>query len=207
MLFDLFFIAGVLTTIFVLFVILVMLFRRRRKRALRWAQVLGVSWLLYVGIVALVAASTPQRIFKPGEELCFDEMCFSIVDVHRSNELGPVHQVTKAQGIFYVVSVRVHSRSRGRPQRENGIRARLWANGKYYDSSERGEQAYISSYGPTAKLTERLIPGQSIESVQVFDVPRGISGLGLVIDHGLTPGYLVIGESPVFHKPTIIQLN
>jgi hypothetical protein len=207
MLFDLLLIACVLTTIVALVVILIMWVHGRDKRAWRIAQVLGLSWLVYLGIVTLVAASTPQRILKPGEELCFDEMCFSVVDVHRTHELGPVDHPAKAQGIFYAVSVRVQSRSRGRAQRENGIYARLWAAGKYYDTSARGERAYMSRYGPTAKLTERLQPGQSIESVQVFDVSPGISGLGLVLDHGLTPGYLVIGESPILHKPTIIQIN
>jgi hypothetical protein len=135
----------VLTTIAALIGIFVMLLRRRPRRALRIAQGVGLGWLVYLGIVTLVAASTPQRILKPGEELCFDEMCFSVVDVHRCNELGLADHPTKAQGIFYVVLVRVQSRSRGRAQRENRIYARLWAAGKYYDTSARRKRLHLQT--------------------------------------------------------------
>jgi hypothetical protein len=207
MLFELLFIAGVLTTACTLIAIVVTSLRGNRMRALRIAQVLGGSWLVYLAVVVLVAASTRQRVLRPDENLCFDEMCFSVVDVHRSNRLGPQDQSTKANGVFYVITIKVQSRARRRAQRENGIYARLWAAGKYFEKSASGEQAYVSERGPTANLTERLRPGESVESVQVFDVPPGVSGLGLVLDHGLTPGYLVIGESPILHNPTVIQLN
>jgi len=37
-------------------------------------------------------------------------------------------------------------------------------------------------------------------------VPQRIAHPALTLDHGFTPGYFVIGESPFFHKPNIHQL-
>jgi hypothetical protein len=39
----------------------------------------------------------------------------------------------------------------------------------------------------------RLNPGESVLGVQVFDVPKDIVAPGLVLDHGFTPGFFVIG--------------
>jgi hypothetical protein len=42
--------------------------------------------------------------------------------------------------------------------------------------------------------------------VLVFEVPGEITHPALTLDHGFTPGYFVIGESPFFHKPPIMEL-
>jgi hypothetical protein len=133
--------------------------------------------------------------------------CASLPQEFRLSLSWGLATAVKAKGIFYIVAVRVTSHSRGRTQREGGIRARLWKAGKYYDVSPEGQQAHIAAYGRMPRLTERLHPGESVLSFQVFDLPRKTSGLGLVLDHGFTPGYFVIGESPVLNKPTMIQIN
>jgi len=100
----------------------------------------------------------------------------------------------------------VSSRSRGRVQSEGGLRALLWDSGKYYEVSSGGQQAWEAVNGETARLTVRLRPGESVQSVQVFDLPNDASAPGLALSHGFTPGYFVIGECPLFQKPTILKL-
>ena len=47
---------------------------------------------------------------------------------------------------------------------------------------------------------------KGVLSVLVFEVPQTMMQPELTLDHGFTPGYLVFGESPFFHKPDIHEL-
>jgi hypothetical protein len=134
-------------------------------------------------------------------------MCFSVVDAQVVPQLGPTTEPMTARGRFYVVTVRVSSHSRGRTQSEGGLRALLWDAGRYYSVSAEGQHAWASANGETAGLTARLRPGEIVDSVQVFDVPFEAQAPGLVLSHGFTPGYFVIGECPLFQKPTVLKLS
>ena len=203
---ELLFVLLFLGTLVTLLWILILTVRRHWARAKRLGLAVGIVWVVYLAIVIGTAAGEPQHILPMNQDRCFDEICFSVVDFAVVSQLGPAASPVKAAGKFYVVTVRVSSRSRGRAQSENGIRARLWNSGEYFPVSNRGEQAWEASHGMTSSLTARLNPGESVLSVQVFDVPADVPSPGLVLDHGFTPGFFVIGECPLFHKPTIVQL-
>lgn len=208
--FELLLIAFVLASLIVLISALILAIRGRRRTAMRATVLLGVGWTIYLSVVLAVAAmmaTQPQRTIPLGQELCFDEMCFSVAKVEVVPQLGPETQPVKADGRFYVIAVRVNNRSRGRVESEGGLRALLWDSGKYYKGSSDGLQAWQALNGETAKITTRLQRGESVESVQVFDLPKAASAPGLALSHGFTPGYFVIGECPLFQKPTILKLT
>ena len=209
MVFELLFVGLFLASLIALISVLILAIRGRRRAAMRVLGTLGVGWAVYlfvVGAVAAAMATQPQRTIPMGQERCFDEMCFSVINVQVVPQLGPASQPVKADGMFYVIGMRVSSHSRGRTQSESRLRALLWDSGNYYGVSSGGQQGWEAVHGETAKLTARLRPGESIESVQVFDVPKEASAPGLVLSHGFTPGYFVIGECPLFQKPTIQRL-
>jgi len=203
---ELLFLLLVLVSLLTFAAALVMMLRDRRPIAERLLGILGIGWLAYLSVVFLVSAATPQRVVPFNQNLCFDEMCFSVIQIRKVTHLGPPAHPVQANGIFYVVTVRVSNRSRGRTQSEGGIRALLWQAGRYYKVSSTGQSAWDEANGPTAKLTSRLRPDESIVSDQVFEVPASANDPGLVLSHGFTPGYFVIGECPLFHKPTILRL-
>jgi hypothetical protein len=209
MVFELLFVGLFLASLIALIGVLILAVRRRRRTAMRGLGVLGAGWAVYLFVVVAVAVTMgarPQRTIPVGQELCFDEMCFSVVNIQIVPQMGPASQFVKANGRFYVITVRVSSRSRGRVQSEGGLRALLWDSGKYYEVSSGGQQAWEAVNGETARLTVRLRPGESVQSVQVFDLPNDASAPGLALSHGFTPGYFVIGECPLFQKPTILKL-
>jgi hypothetical protein len=195
------------TTLVALVSVLIMVIRGSRRSAMRLLRVGGPVWVGYLLIVVAVSATTTQRIIPMGQDLCFDEMCFAVIRAQPVSQLRSGDGAVRANGQFYVITVRVSSRSRGRAQSEGGLRALLWDSEKYYGVSPQGERAWEADNGETARLTARLQPGDSVLSVQVFDVPKEISAPGLVLSHGFTPGYFVIGECPLFHKPTIVRIN
>jgi hypothetical protein len=210
MLFELLFLGLFFGSLITLLCVLVLAIRGLRGAAVRVLKTLGAGWVVYLLIVVGVSAASaarPQRTIPRGEEQCFDEMCFSVVDAQVVSQLGPTTEPVKAAGRFYIVTVRVSSRARRRTQREGGLRALLWDAGKYYAVSGEGQHAWAAANGETAGLTARLRPGESIESMQVFDVPMESSAPALVLSHGFTPGYFVIGECPLFHKPTVLKLS
>lgn len=204
---ELFFILLFLGTLVSLVTAVIMMARGRRTSARRLAMALAALWATYLGVVFAVAALTPQQVIDMNQDRCFDEICFAVVRVETATQLGPQSRPVRAAGKFYVVTIQVSSRSRGRTQREQGLRAMLWDSGRYFLISANGEQAWESAHGKTASLTDPLSPGETLLSVQAFDVPADVSAPGLVLTHGFTPGYFVIGECPLFHKPTIIRLT
>ena len=129
MIFELLFVALVLVTCILLLTVVVQFIRSRRSAALRLLKGLGLGWagyLLVVVAVAVAGAARPQRVYQRGQERCFDEMCFAVADVKTATELAGV----RPRGVFYVVMVRGTSRSLGRTQKEGGLRALLWSDGR-----------------------------------------------------------------------------
>ena len=207
MIFELLFIAFFLASTIALIVALIAMIRGKVRVGTRMLLGLAACWAVYLLIVVLVSVATPQHSIPMGQERCFDEMCYTVVHAETAPKLGLTGQTVQANGRFYVVAIRVTSRSRGRAQSEGGLRALLWEAGKSYEVSPSGEQAWKAVNGKTASLTTRLEPGASVTSVQVFDLPTGASTPGLILTHGITPGYLVIGESPIFGKPTLMRIE
>ena len=204
---ELLFVLLVLVSLIVVGIIGAMAARRRWSAARRMGWVLGASWAVYLVVVFAVAAATPQHIFVMNQERCFDEMCFSAVHVESVAQLGPASRPVRAAGRFYVVALRVTCRSRGRAQSEGGLHPLLWDSGRRFQVSREGMRAWQESNGRTAGLTDRLGPGESVVSVQIFDAPPDLRAPGLILTHGFTPGYFVIGECPLFHQPTIMRLD
>ena len=88
MLFELLFLAFLLATVIALFVAVVLLMRGARQSGKRILLTLGVSWAVYLAVVAMVSRTTPQRIIPMGQDRCFDEMCFAVVHAETAAELG-----------------------------------------------------------------------------------------------------------------------
>jgi hypothetical protein len=197
------FLLGVLISLITLFAALVLLLRKRPVRARRLLAILSIAWAGYLSIVFLVAAATPRLVIPMNQDLCFDEMCFAVANLQTAGQIGSA----RANGVFYIVSVRASNHGRGRAQSEGGLRALLWSAGQEYEVSQPGQNAWEVAGHSLVPLTTRLNPGQSVVSDQVFDMPRQGADPGLVLTHGFTPGYFVIGECPLFHKPTILRIS
>lgn len=180
-----------------------LLWRRAASRKILVA--LASVWGVYLVILAVTDVLSSQKVFKVGEDQCFDEMCFAVTGVQTmpGQSFNPSDTTASA---LYVVKIRATSHSLGRTQAEGGLRGRLYEDDKYINVSEAAQKAYDAQHGESPKLTQKIAPGESILVPLVFEVPQGIKHAALTLDHGFTPGYFVIGESPFFHKPDIHQL-
>jgi hypothetical protein len=199
---DLLFILLFLSSVVACIVILILLATGRRAAAGKALLGAGAVWCVYLAVLAGSELMAQPQTMAPGQDRCFDEMCFAVVRAQSSPSPG----ARGANRRLYVVTIRITSRSRGRAQSEGGLRARLYDHGTYFDVSPQAQGVYELDHGKSPMLTQRLAPGESVQSVLVFEVPGNIAHPGLTLDHGFTPGYFVIGESPFFHGPDILTL-
>jgi len=206
--FDLLFIFVFFGTVILVFVILVNLLRGRRSSARRSSRVLGIGLAAYLLIVAIVAILSPQKVLTIGQNRCFDEMCFAVMDVKVTPTVGSGQRQIHAKGTFYIVTIRVTCQGHGRAQSEAGVGVScLDSKGNTYKVSLQGQRTFETANTTNPSLTDRVPPGESISCVQVFDLPPDASDVALHVSHS-GPGLFIIGddESPL-HKPTIIRLT
>ncbi|HEX5323295.1 MAG TPA: hypothetical protein VFW40_05870 [Capsulimonadaceae bacterium] len=206
--FDILFLVVVLSAAITLVAALIGLLRGRRRSALRALGILAACLAVYFLVDIVVTVSSPQRVLRMGQNRCFDEMCFAATSVKIVPTLGPKGRRVKAAGRFYLVTIRLSSHARRRPQRELGVMVSLIdSRGQIYGVSSAGRGAFEAASEPNPPITSLLQPGESLNSVQVFDVPKGASGIALHVGHS-GPGLFIIGddENPL-HKPTLIRLR
>jgi len=201
-LYELVFILLFLSSVVVVIGIVILVTFRRRSVAWKILLGTGTVWCVYFVFLAAFDLMAKPLIIAPGQDRCFDEMCFAVVGAQMST--SPLAK--SAERKLYIVTVRVTSHSQGRTQGEGGIRARLCDHGQYFAVAKQAQTAYEREHGTSPMLSQRLAPGESIKSVVVFDVPQSISHPSLTLDHGFTPGYFIIGESPFFHGPDLFTL-
>ena len=209
--FDVLLIAMVLGTVAVLLMAAVAAFQRRRGFVWRSLGGLLVLWVVYLAWGTMVAVATPQRILSIGSDRCFDEMCFAVTGFRRTPRIEGGSHATQAHGVFYIVAVRMTSRSRGRAQHEAGRKGMLIDQaGRVYDVSAEGMRALVDAEGPSPGLEADLSPGESVSAKLVFDLPSDVQRPGFMLGSSLAfyPPRIVIADDMHFlHKPTLTPLE
>lgn len=81
--FDLLFLVLFLASVGTLIVASVVALRGRRARALVLLKRLGIVAALYLFVVIVVAALTPQRFLHVGDDQCSDDWCIAVRGVRR----------------------------------------------------------------------------------------------------------------------------
>jgi hypothetical protein len=206
-LFDLIFIAGFLGAVGTALTALVQLVRGRRDSAERIAVGLVVGIALYVAVVIGVSLTTPQRVLPQGERRCWDEWCLAVESAVRADSLAPGAVAAHDESLV-MLAVRISSRSRGRAQREGGVRLFLLDSlGVRYEVDTLAQRALTLAGIAGDSIGSVLQPGASILHHVAFRVPRSATGLGLGKD-GMGPGpWIIADETSLFHKRTVNRLD
>ncbi|MGA2049468.1 MAG: hypothetical protein ABSG96_17345 [Terracidiphilus sp.] len=204
-LFDLLLILLVFVTAIAVVVAIVALFFRRWGVVGRLFAGVIVVWGVYLGVGTVVALRAPQHIMRLGEDRCFDEMCFAVTGWTRV----PSSNVGRS---YYLVTVRITNRSRGRAQRELGRKGVLIdRSGRVYEISPEGMHGNSLVGGPPFPgLDAEVGPGQSLVTTQVFDLPTDVEypGFALGSNLAINPARIVLGDEDHFlHWPTVWPLD
>ncbi len=174
----------------------VSLAKQERAKALRhFMWIVGV-WVFYMTVLLWTSLTQPQKTVAIGQDQCFDEMCFAVMQVQ---EL-PGFLIQDGSRLIRV-SVRISNHGKGKTQSEGLIQA--------YLIDKQGRKWAESTAVSGVRLTARVAAGDSVVSQPVFKVAKDATGLGLVFSHGQRqPGVLVIGDSDsLLHRRTVVWLD
>jgi hypothetical protein len=182
----------------------------RRRRLLRVLLISAAIWLAGYSVLLVGAALlTPQRVLEPLQERCFDEMCFSVLEATTQPTVGAGEQTQTAQGLYYVVTVRLHNASQRTAQKPDHPAFFLDdGRGRHYLPSLAARQAI----GQQPVWDAPLQPGETQLRTMVFDAPANLVQQSplprLGITEGSWPTPLIIGdENSPWHQVTEIQLT
>jgi len=203
-----------LITFFALVAALILVLFNLARRRPRTAWKIGRVMLAWTGVYAIlllgVSLSSRAPVLEQGQEHCFDEMCFSVQEIITAPALGTGEAQVNAQGIFYVITVELHSASRRTPQKPSN--PHIWVidaqGGSYTRMVSAGDPAG-QPLDPARLWDRKVQPGEKVDRVVAFDLPMK-AGLApsLVITEGSGfPTDLIIGdENSFFHAKTTFRL-
>ena len=186
----------------------------RRTALIPWVAGLGVALVLgYSGVLFAASLKSWERTLGPGEWKYFCEidchLAYAVKGVDATTTLGPPLDPLKANNRFRVVRLKTwfdpDTISPHRGDSPLSPNPRLVyvedATGKRYPPLDAGTQALVKSGRTSTPLTTPLRPGESYETLLVFDLPDSAPSPRLYVGvHGIES--LLIGheDSPLHKK-------
>jgi hypothetical protein len=167
----------------------------------------------YLILLTGVSFASSEKVLPPGGWKYFCEIdchiAYSLAGVQTAAALGTEMQQVAAHGRFVVVRVktwfdeRTISAHRGNgPLTPNQRKVLLVDDGgQSFAPSPDGQIAFAQINGPSTPLTQPLRPGESYITDFVFDVPKDVQKLRLLITEDDPETHFVIGhENSLLHK-------
>ena len=206
-----------LGTIFLIGVCFLVLFYGAVRRSTFFTKLGGSAMLAvaagYFILLTGVSFASSEKVLPPGGWKYFCEIdchiAYSIAGVQTAAALGPEMQQVAAQGQFVVVRVKTWfdersiSAHRGNGPLTPNRRGVFLVDdrGRSFAPSPEGQTAFNRINGPSAPLTQPLRPGESYTTDFVFDLPRDVQKLRLLITEDDPETRFVIGhENSLLHK-------
>lgn len=205
--------AGLLALL--LIAVIVTLFWRRQW--LRYTVTALLVLIVGYGILLLgFSLFSRERTLAWGQEKYFCELdchlAYSVESVQHVKTIGD----TAAAGEFYVVTVRTRfDESTTAPWRPRDVPltpdpldfAVIDGQGRSIQRSSAGQSAWDAMHGQSHSLTDSLRPGESYETILIFDVPQDMHAMRLLASFPVFPTQVLIGdENSVLHKKTYFSL-
>ncbi len=173
-------------------------------------------FILLVG----VSFASSEKVLPPGGWKYFCEIdchiAYSLAGAQTTATLRPEMEQISAHGEFVIVRVktwfdeRTISAHRGNgPLTPNPRRILLVDDrGRSFAPSPESQMAFAQINGPSTPLTQALRPGESYTTDLVFDVPRDVQKLRLLITEDDPETRFVIGdENSLLHKKIYLSLD
>jgi hypothetical protein len=153
-------------------------------------RVTGVAMVIVLVIIALGFAglytfSTPHHFVALGTPIQQDDFIYVVTGVGRTRAIGSGAAATKANGTFYIITIRVDNDAKRVDFKwDERIPHIVDAQGDRFDKSPEGQAALDASIKP-----HFVVPaGQSASFQAVFDVPSDIQKPVLALDNGILMG-------------------
>lgn len=178
--------------------------------------------LLYSGLLLGTSFSSREVVLGLNQDKHFCgfyldcHLSVLVVRVVKTRTLGNPQQPLKtANGIYYIVTVKVASDARAATLRfENPIATVIDEQGRVYERFIEGEQALERSQGRVVPFSQDVGPNYSSTYSKdlVFDLPTNLKNPRLLMIQGhwferLIELFLIGDEDSLFHKRTLFRLG
>jgi hypothetical protein len=193
-------------------------------RRWEWARKIAVGLIaltcLYGATVLAASLASSEKVLRTGEQKYFCEvdchLAYSVTNVQTAKTLGSGEKQVTAEGMFYVVTLRTYFDEKTiSANRGNGL---LYPNlrlVRMVDEQERWIPASLAGTrvldAPAARmvpLDQPLRPGESYETMLVFDLPSDAKNPRLWLTDPELVNWLLIGhENSFFHKKVYFGLE
>jgi Domain of unknown function (DUF4352) len=149
--------------------------------------VVAVLVAIALAVAGLYTFSTPQHFVALGTPIQQDDFVYVVTAIGRTPEISNTAATAKANGIFYIVTIRVDNQARRVAFKwDERIPHIVDALGTRYDKSREGQAALDAATKPRYTIPA----GQSATFQAVFDVPTDIEKPVLAFDNGILMGDL-----------------
>jgi Domain of unknown function (DUF4352) len=194
--------------------------RRARKRDLAAiVTTVSVIWLATFFVILLtVSLGSTGKVLTVGQAKHFCgfyldcHLSVEVSNVTKSKTVGSLPNQRTAQGIFYVVDLKVLSDARKATIAPYDLDLRVRTDKQTIARSLEGEGALEPVTERTVALNQPVGPGRSYTKQVVFDVPADATQANLQVTEGpwidhLLELFLIGDEDSLFHKPTLLSLE
>ncbi len=201
--------------------IIYLLATRRHQLSKRILKLTLVGVGLYLGTLLAFSVTSREQLLGLHEEKYFCEvdchLAYSVINVTKTKTLGsPPNQIT-AQGVYYIVTVKVRfdemtissRRPKNMPLTPNPRTVTIIdEKGKQYATSPEGQRSLEPAQRKSVPLTQPLRPGEIYTTDLVFNLPSEVENPSLLITEADWVTYLLFGhENSFFHKKTKFRLE
>ena len=180
----------------------------------------GVWLMIYLCLMLVFSLASSDKALARGEEKHFCELdchlAYAVTDVQKMKAVGPEANQAKAEGVFYVVTVRTRfdeeTIGRGRGDALLTPNSRIVtvsdARGRVYNPSNEGTRALELAQLSGTPIHTPLRPGQFYTTAFVFDLPENVEAPTLSITEGELVTRFIIGhENSLLHRKVLFRLD
>ncbi len=193
--------------------------RTDRMNLAKQVGMFALGWAaLYLVVLAGASLTSQEKVLDLKERTAFCgfyldcHLGVSVEDAQRVTHLGEGADQVQADGVFYLITVRVNN---------DGLQARLPlrnpkatlidAYGVTYTRSLEAERALAEQEGIPMAFTRSVSAGHSYTKTLVFDVPPGVRAPKLLVTQGMVLDrfielFLIGDEDSLFHRKTIFAI-
>jgi hypothetical protein len=153
-------------------------------------RIAGIAFLALIVIAVISLAgmytfSMPRRLVALGTPIRQDDFVYTVTAVGRAPQISNGAASAKANGMFYLVTIRVDNHARRVDFKwDEKIPHIVDAHGRRFDKSTEGQAALDASVKPRYSIPA----GESRSFQAVFDVPENMDKPALVLDNGILMG-------------------
>lgn len=185
-----------LATVLALIVLIVRALVRgiRKKPVIPTLRLAGMVLAAYALLWVVWYVKSTDRPVPLGTDVCFDDWCATVTGVESPYIPGNGSGIPP-HGHFIVLHVKMSNHARGIAQKPSEPRIHIIdSKGHAWAYSAEGQRLIEMTRGVQPPLDARLELHEEVETLVVFDVPEGATGLRALIEEGPPITMLLLPE-------------